>query len=43
MKDDREEILNEAADLIYHTLVLLADAELDIGDVCRVLEKRHGK
>ncbi|MGC6498057.1 MAG: bifunctional phosphoribosyl-AMP cyclohydrolase/phosphoribosyl-ATP diphosphatase HisIE [Candidatus Puniceispirillaceae bacterium] len=41
MKDDRAEIANEAADLLYHMLVLLADADMDLGDVTKVLAKRH--
>ena len=42
MKDDRAEIANEAADLLYHMLVLLADADMDLGDVTTVLAERHG-
>ena len=38
---DKEEVLNEAADLIFHTLVLLENAELNITDVCQVLLERH--
>ena len=41
MKDDRAEIANEAADLLYHMLVLLADADMDLGDVTTVLAERH--
>ena len=42
MKDDRAEIANEAADLLYHMLVLLADADMDLGNVTAVLAERHG-
>ena len=42
MKDDRDEMANEAADLLYHMLVLLADADMSLGDAVAVLEKRHG-
>ena len=38
---DRDEVLSEAADLIFHTLVLLEDAELTINDVCQTLFERH--
>ena len=31
MKDDRDEMANEAADLLYHMLVLLADADMSLG------------
>ena len=42
-KDNRDELfLNEAADLMYHLLVLLAAKGKDIKDVVDVLEHRHG-
>jgi phosphoribosyl-ATP pyrophosphohydrolase/phosphoribosyl-AMP cyclohydrolase len=42
-KDNRDELfLNEAADLMYHLLVLLAAKGKDIRDVVAVLEQRHG-
>ena len=42
-KDNRDELfLNEAADLMYHLLVLLAAKGKDIKDVVDVLEQRHG-
>ena len=41
-KDDNDELfLNEAADLLYHLLVLLSAKGRDIGDVTAVLEQRH--
>lgn len=41
-KDDNEELfLNEAADLLYHLLVLLSAKGKDIGNVTHILEKRH--
>ena len=43
MKKDREEILNESADLLYHLSVLLSDAGLSLDQACEVLEKRHKK
>jgi len=42
MKDDRDEMANEAADLLYHLLVLLADADMSIEDAVAVLRARHG-
>ncbi|MCB9290868.1 MAG: bifunctional phosphoribosyl-AMP cyclohydrolase/phosphoribosyl-ATP diphosphatase HisIE [Lewinellaceae bacterium] len=41
-KDENEKLfLNEAADLMYHYLVLLAAKGYQLEDVVRVLEKRH--
>ncbi|PVZ87152.1 bifunctional phosphoribosyl-AMP cyclohydrolase/phosphoribosyl-ATP diphosphatase [Serratia sp. S1B] len=40
---DREELTNEAADLIYHLLVLLQDQELDLSKVIGCLRERHEK
>jgi phosphoribosyl-ATP pyrophosphohydrolase/phosphoribosyl-AMP cyclohydrolase len=42
MAGDREELVNEAADLIYHLLVLLRDGDLDLADVATALKQRHG-
>jgi len=41
MKDDRPEIANEAADLLYHMLVLLADANMSLDDAIGILRQRH--
>jgi len=38
---DRDEQLDEAADLIYHLLVLLAAKDLSLADVAERLEERH--
>ena len=43
MKDDHGEIANEAADLLFHMMVLLADASMSLDDALEVLKKRHGK
>ncbi len=41
-KDDNNELfLNEAADLMYHLLVLLSAKDFDITDVVEVLQERH--
>ncbi len=39
--ENKDEIVWEAADLIYHMLVLLHYADVTIEDVSRELEKRH--
>lgn len=41
MKDDRSAFLNEAADLMFHYLVLLAGKGVRLSDVGAVLESRH--
>lgn len=38
---DKEELKNEAADLVFHLLVLLADADLELADVIDILRARH--
>lgn len=38
---NRTEILDEAADLIYHLLVLLQTRDLSLADVVATLEDRH--
>jgi len=39
--NDREELTNEASDLIYHLLVLLQDQDLDLSRVIENLRQRH--
>jgi phosphoribosyl-ATP pyrophosphohydrolase/phosphoribosyl-AMP cyclohydrolase len=39
--DDREEIVGEAADLLYHLLVLLANQDIRLAEVIATLESRH--
>jgi phosphoribosyl-ATP pyrophosphohydrolase/phosphoribosyl-AMP cyclohydrolase len=39
--DNREEIIDEAADLVYHLLVLLQTQDLDLGQVVERLRERH--
>ncbi|WP_392561989.1 bifunctional phosphoribosyl-AMP cyclohydrolase/phosphoribosyl-ATP diphosphatase HisIE [Orbus sturtevantii] len=39
--NDREELKNESADLIYHLLVLLQDQNLSLSDVIGILKSRH--
>ena len=38
---DRVEQLEEAADLIYHLIVLIADKGISLGEVVEVLEQRR--
>lgn len=38
---DRARVTAEAADLVYHVLVLLAMRELSLSDVATELERRH--
>ncbi|MBN3097265.1 bifunctional phosphoribosyl-AMP cyclohydrolase/phosphoribosyl-ATP diphosphatase HisIE [Pectobacterium brasiliense] len=40
---DREELTNEAADLMYHLLVLLQDQDLDLATIINRLKARHNK
>ena len=41
MKDDSAEMANEAADLLFHMMVLLEDAGLSLADAINVLQDRH--
>lgn len=43
MAGDKEELKNEAADLIFHLLVLLRSQDLALNDVIDVLKARHAK
>lgn len=38
---NQQEVIDEAADLVYHLLVLLADSGLSLEDIARRLEARH--
>ncbi len=39
--EDKEELIGECADLLYHTLVLLREKGVTLSDVCTELNKRH--
>ncbi|MCC5825756.1 bifunctional phosphoribosyl-AMP cyclohydrolase/phosphoribosyl-ATP diphosphatase HisIE [Alkalimonas sp.] len=41
MAGDKEELANEAADLLFHLLVLLQSQQLELSDVLKVLQQRH--
>jgi phosphoribosyl-ATP pyrophosphohydrolase/phosphoribosyl-AMP cyclohydrolase len=43
MAHDPEEIINEAADLVYHLLVLLQDQGLDFDAIVQCLRQRHAQ
>lgn len=38
---DKEELLNESADLLYHLLVVLNASDLSMKEVLKVLQQRH--
>jgi len=40
---DKEELKNEAADLVYHLMVLLQASDMSMSDVVAVLKERHSK
>ncbi|MBC7985623.1 MAG: phosphoribosyl-ATP diphosphatase [Sphingomonadaceae bacterium] len=40
--DDRDALTCEAADLLYHLLVLLADAGIPLADILAELDRREG-
>lgn len=39
----QQEVIDEAADLVYHLVVLLTEKGLSLEDVARRLETRHSK
>lgn len=41
--NDREELKNEASDLLYHLMVLLQDQSLSLTDIIGCLQERHKK
>lgn len=41
--NENEEVAAEAADLVYHLLVVLAMQDMDLEDLLEELETRHGK
>jgi phosphoribosyl-AMP cyclohydrolase / phosphoribosyl-ATP pyrophosphohydrolase len=43
MRGDRKEIASEAADLLYHLLVVLQGRGLSLSDVTAILREREGK
>ena len=43
LRGDKTEIASEAADLLYHLLVLLQARDVSLTDVAAVLREREGK
>jgi len=43
LRGNREEIAHEAADLLYHALVLLRAHDMGLKEVAEVLRTREGK
>lgn len=39
--NDKEELVNEVSDLVYHLLVLLAEKNISLSEIIENLEKRH--
>ncbi|QUS34995.1 phosphoribosyl-ATP diphosphatase [Falsirhodobacter algicola] len=42
VKGDRDRLTSEAADVLYHLLVMLAARDVSLGDVMAELERREG-
>lgn len=42
VKGDRVKLTSEAADVVYHLLVMLASRDVSLGDVVAELERREG-
>ena len=42
IQGDKEKLAEESADLLFHLMVLWADAGIEIEDITQVLEKRTG-
>ncbi len=43
VENDRAHSVAEAADLVFHMLMLLADMDVSLDDVARELERREGR
>ena len=43
VKGDREKLTSEAADVLYHLLVMLASRKVALADVLKVLAAREGQ
>jgi len=41
MKEDKDELLNESADLLFHLMILLEKNDLSIHDAVKILRERH--
>ena len=43
LKESKSRLKSEAADLIFHFLILLVESGVSLNDICKELEKRHKK
>jgi phosphoribosyl-ATP pyrophosphohydrolase len=43
VRGDREKLTEEAADVLYHFLVMLAACDVTLAEVCAELERREGR
>ncbi|MOA62958.1 Phosphoribosyl-ATP pyrophosphatase [compost metagenome] len=41
LNETREDLINEASDLVFHLIVLLREKGLSLNDIAQNLEKRH--
>lgn len=41
--EDKDELIGEICDLVYHTMVLMAEKNVSVEEVAEVLEKRRQK
>ena len=41
MKDDKDELVNEISDLVFHLFVLMSDCDVTLDDVIVELQKRR--
>ena len=42
LAEDREELVGEAADVLFHLLVMLAEKDVSLADVMAELDRREG-
>ncbi len=42
LAEDREELIGEAADVLFHLLVMLAEKDVSLADVMAELDRREG-
>lgn len=42
IQDDRDAMINESADLLFHLMVLIADLDISLQDVVTELARREG-
>lgn len=43
MKGDKQELIDEASDLVFHLFILLSDADVTLDDIIFELQKRRMK